>query len=125
VNDTPSIHPLETQTSSEPTPLFGNEADSFVQQLRLAAAIVFTVSSYNIGDICRVFIAELFGTPLLCITRQIFCFDLIRVPGIVEKKGNGKFHGFEITHVDDPYLPGLVFPGQVHLFPYPCNGICV
>jgi len=37
VNDTPSIHPLETQTSSEPTPLFGNEADSFVQQLRLAA----------------------------------------------------------------------------------------
>jgi tetratricopeptide (TPR) repeat protein len=37
VNDTPSIHPLKTQTSSEPTPLFGNEADSFVQQLRLAA----------------------------------------------------------------------------------------
>jgi len=37
VNDTPSIHPLESQTSSEPTPLFGNEADSFVQQLRLAA----------------------------------------------------------------------------------------
>jgi tetratricopeptide (TPR) repeat protein len=37
VNDTSSIHPLETQTSSEPTPLFGNEADSFVQQLRLAA----------------------------------------------------------------------------------------
>jgi tetratricopeptide (TPR) repeat protein len=37
VNDTPSIHPLETQTSSEPTPLFGSEADSFVQQLRLAA----------------------------------------------------------------------------------------
>ena len=37
MNDTPSIHPLETQTSSEPTPLFGNEADSFVQQLRLAA----------------------------------------------------------------------------------------
>jgi tetratricopeptide (TPR) repeat protein len=37
VNDTTSIHPLETQTSSEPTPLFGNEADSFVQQLRLAA----------------------------------------------------------------------------------------
>jgi Flp pilus assembly protein TadD len=37
VNDTPSIHPLSPQTSSEPTPLFGNEADSFVQQLRLAA----------------------------------------------------------------------------------------
>jgi Flp pilus assembly protein TadD len=37
VNDTTSIHPLETQTSSEPTPLFGSEADSFVQQLRLAA----------------------------------------------------------------------------------------
>lgn len=37
MNDTPSIHPLSTQTSSEPTPLFGSEADSFVQQLRLAA----------------------------------------------------------------------------------------
>jgi Flp pilus assembly protein TadD len=37
VNDTPSIHPLSPQTSSEPTPLFGNEVDSFVQQLRLAA----------------------------------------------------------------------------------------
>ncbi len=37
MNDTPSIHPLSVQTSSEPTPLFGNEVDSFVQQLRLAA----------------------------------------------------------------------------------------
>jgi len=37
VNDTTSIHPLSPQTSSEPTPLFGSEADSFVQQLRLAA----------------------------------------------------------------------------------------
>jgi tetratricopeptide (TPR) repeat protein len=39
VNDTPSIHPLrsESQASTEPTPLFANEADSFVQQLRLAA----------------------------------------------------------------------------------------
>ncbi len=37
MNDTPSIHPLSPQTSSEPTPLFGSEVDSFVQQLRLAA----------------------------------------------------------------------------------------
>ena len=37
MNDTQSIHPLSPQTSSEPTPLFGSEADSFVQQLRLAA----------------------------------------------------------------------------------------
>jgi len=39
VNDTPSIYPLrpESQASIAPTPLFGNDADSFVQQLRLAA----------------------------------------------------------------------------------------
>ena len=39
VNDTPSIYPLrpESQASSRPTPLFGSDADSFVQQLRLAA----------------------------------------------------------------------------------------
>jgi tetratricopeptide (TPR) repeat protein len=37
VNDTSSIHPISPQTSSEPTPLFGNEVESFVQQLRLAA----------------------------------------------------------------------------------------
>jgi Flp pilus assembly protein TadD len=39
VNDSGSIHPLrpESQASSAPTPLFANEADSFVQQLRLAA----------------------------------------------------------------------------------------
>ncbi len=39
MNDTPSIHPLrsESESSSGPTPLFGSEADSFVQQLRLAA----------------------------------------------------------------------------------------
>jgi Tfp pilus assembly protein PilF len=39
VNDTPSIYPLrpESQVSSAPTPLFASDADSFVQQLRLAA----------------------------------------------------------------------------------------
>src|SRR5215467_6552520 len=39
VNDTPSIYPLrtESQVAAPPTPLFGGEADSFVQQLRLAA----------------------------------------------------------------------------------------
>ena len=39
VNDSGSIHPLrpESQASSAPTPLFANDADSFVQQLRLAA----------------------------------------------------------------------------------------
>ncbi len=37
MNDNPSIYPLSSQSSSEPTPLFGNEVDSFVQQLRLAA----------------------------------------------------------------------------------------
>ena len=39
MNDTPSIHPLrsESESSSGATPLFGSEADSFVRQLRLAA----------------------------------------------------------------------------------------
>ncbi|MBS0539448.1 MAG: glycosyltransferase family protein [Proteobacteria bacterium] len=39
MNDTPSIHPLrpESESHSGATPLFGSEADSFVQQLRLAA----------------------------------------------------------------------------------------
>src|SRR5262247_4027940 len=40
VNDTPSIYPLRTESqaaAARPTPLFGGEADSFVQQLRLAA----------------------------------------------------------------------------------------
>ena len=39
MNDTPSIYPLrpESQASIAPTPLFGNDVDSFVQQLRLAA----------------------------------------------------------------------------------------
>ncbi|MFI5000210.1 MAG: tetratricopeptide repeat protein, partial [Reyranellales bacterium] len=39
MNDTPLIHPLrpESQASTSPTPLFANEADSFVQQMRLAA----------------------------------------------------------------------------------------
>ena len=39
MNDTPSIHPerSESEASSGATPLFGSEADSFVQQLRLAA----------------------------------------------------------------------------------------
>ena len=39
MNDTPSIHILrpESQAANAPTPLFGNEADSFLQQLRLAA----------------------------------------------------------------------------------------
>ena len=39
MNDTPSLYPLrpESQASSVPTPLFGSDADTFVQQLRLAA----------------------------------------------------------------------------------------
>jgi len=39
VNDTPHIHPTkrESAASGAPTPLFGNAADSFVQQLRLAS----------------------------------------------------------------------------------------
>jgi Flp pilus assembly protein TadD len=39
VNDRPSIHPLEWQSraSAAPTPLFGSDADSFTQHLRLAA----------------------------------------------------------------------------------------
>lgn len=39
MNDTPNIFPTkpESPASSAPTPLFGSEADSFVQQLRLAA----------------------------------------------------------------------------------------
>jgi tetratricopeptide (TPR) repeat protein len=39
VNDTPSIHPTkpESSASTAPTPLFGSDADSFVQQLRLAS----------------------------------------------------------------------------------------
>lgn len=39
MTDTPTIHPTkpESTASTAPTPLFGSEADSFVQQLRLAA----------------------------------------------------------------------------------------
>ncbi len=37
MNDSPSIHPLRPESQSAPTPLFANEAESFVQQLRLAA----------------------------------------------------------------------------------------
>jgi tetratricopeptide (TPR) repeat protein len=37
VNDRPSIHPLRRESRTDPIPLFANEADSFVQQLRLAA----------------------------------------------------------------------------------------
>jgi tetratricopeptide (TPR) repeat protein len=38
VNDTPSIHPTRPESQgSAPVKLFGSEADSFVQQLRLAA----------------------------------------------------------------------------------------
>ena len=39
VNDTPSLYPLrpESEASPAPTPLFGSDADTFVQQLRLAA----------------------------------------------------------------------------------------
>lgn len=39
MNDTPHIHPTkrESATSGAPTPLFGSDADSFVQQLRLAS----------------------------------------------------------------------------------------
>ena len=37
MTDTPTIHPTkpESTASTQPTPLFGSEADSFVQQLRL------------------------------------------------------------------------------------------
>lgn len=39
MNDTPTLHPTkqESQASAQPTPLFGSDSDSFVQQLRLAA----------------------------------------------------------------------------------------
>ena len=39
MNDTPTIYPTkpESQASAQPTPLFGSDSDSFVQQLRLAA----------------------------------------------------------------------------------------
>lgn len=39
MTEQPSLHPLrhESQASSQPTPLFGSDADTFVQQLRLAA----------------------------------------------------------------------------------------
>ncbi len=39
MNDSPSIHPLQSSSSgsSAPTPLFANDADSFIQQLRLAS----------------------------------------------------------------------------------------
>ncbi len=39
MTDSPTIHPIkpESSASSAPTPLFGSDADSFVQQLRLAA----------------------------------------------------------------------------------------
>jgi len=37
VNDSPSIHSVGRESRADPIPLFANEADSFVQQLRLAA----------------------------------------------------------------------------------------
>jgi tetratricopeptide (TPR) repeat protein len=37
VNDTTSMHSLRRESRADPIPLFANEADSFVQQLRLAA----------------------------------------------------------------------------------------
>jgi Flp pilus assembly protein TadD len=39
VNDTPTLHPTrpESTATDAPTPLFGSDADSFVQQLRLAS----------------------------------------------------------------------------------------
>ena len=37
MNDTPSIRPLRRESRADPIPLFPNESDSFVQQLRLAA----------------------------------------------------------------------------------------
>ncbi|MFZ5780489.1 MAG: tetratricopeptide repeat protein [Pseudomonadota bacterium] len=39
MNDTPSLHPLrpESEATAAPTPLFGSESDTFVQQMRLAA----------------------------------------------------------------------------------------
>jgi tetratricopeptide (TPR) repeat protein len=37
VNDSSSIRPVRRESGADPIPLFANEADSFVQQLRLAA----------------------------------------------------------------------------------------
>lgn len=39
MNDTSSLHPLrpESEAAAAPTPLFGSESDTFVQQMRLAA----------------------------------------------------------------------------------------
>ncbi|TMJ27756.1 MAG: tetratricopeptide repeat protein [Alphaproteobacteria bacterium] len=37
MNDSPSIHSVGRESRADPIPLFANEADSFVQQLRLAA----------------------------------------------------------------------------------------
>jgi len=42
-----------------------------------------------------------------------------RIPGHIQKKLNGEFHGFDIPHIDNPDTVDPMGPGKMHLFPDP------
>src|SRR5271167_102948 len=66
---------------------------------------------------------ELTRGPLGGEFAEFFFWPVERIPGKRQEEFHGKFHGFEISHVDDPHALGTVLVSKVHLFPDFGNGI--
>src|SRR5437016_5803574 len=86
-----------------------------VKELRFPACVVLGISLDDAADGHRMLSAELFGGPAGKIVWKIAGIVAVRIPGIVQEKGDGKFHRFEVADIDDPYLSYAVVISQVHL----------
>ena len=96
-----------------------------VDQLGLAHAKDAGVAGQQLVNLAGMFAAELPCGPFTGIVFHVVDGHDSRVPGQVEEKGGGQFHGLDVAHVHDPQAVDLVVPAQLHLFPDAWQGVGV
>jgi len=118
----------------EPVPGVGNKfrlpvmmkAESgSVDQFRLPATVVPRIIIDHTPDFRSILRTEYSACPFPGIAGYPVGCHHLGIPGHVQEKMNGKFHGFDIAHINDPDTVHPIPVTKVHLFPNPGNGVCI
>ncbi len=91
------------------------------EQFRLSPGIEPGIPGQDLSHRLCKGLTELLSSPLDVIIPQVIRLPPVRIPGIIQEKLDGEFHGFDVTHIDNPDLIGSKGMGQVHLLPHPFN----
>ena len=49
--------------------------------------------------------------------QQILVCESLRIPGHIQKQGNGIFHRFKVANIQNPHFFDSIVVGKPHLFP--------